>query len=197
MKQLAALLKSRVSKNAIYVHCFAHCNELVFKDASSISPILSDAQDFCESVYVLAGVSPKRVLLFQNVQKELSAAAAAALTSDSDANDAFRKLKNLSRTRWTTRGAAADVLLEKYEALKETLTVLSSDKTATAECRAISEGTLRKMKSFTHMFKLVAMHELSFLLENNSKQLQSASLTAEQASTSISKMCIRLDELSD
>ena len=45
------------------------------------------------------------------------------------------------------------------------------------------------------MFKLAAMHELSSLLENNSKQLQSASLTAEQASTSIDKMCIRLDEL--
>ena len=70
MKQLAALLKTRVSRYAIYVHCFAHCNELVFKDASSISSILSDAQDLCESVYTLAGVSPKRVLLFQNVQKK-------------------------------------------------------------------------------------------------------------------------------
>jgi len=45
------------------------------------------------------------------------------------------------------------------------------------------------------MFKLAAMQELSSLLENNSKQLQSASLTAEQASASIDKMCIRLDEL--
>jgi len=45
------------------------------------------------------------------------------------------------------------------------------------------------------MFKLVAMYELASLLENNSKQLQSASLTAEQASTCIDKMCIRLDEL--
>ena len=34
MKNLAALLKNRVFKHALYVHCVAYCNELVFKDAS-------------------------------------------------------------------------------------------------------------------------------------------------------------------
>jgi len=41
-------------------------------------------------------VSPKRVLLFRNVQKEMPAA---AVTSDTDASDVMRKLKNLSRIR--------------------------------------------------------------------------------------------------
>ena len=41
-------------------------------------------------------MSPKRVLLFQNVQKEMSEA---AVTSDSDASDVTRKLKNLARIR--------------------------------------------------------------------------------------------------
>lgn len=45
------------------------------------------------------------------------------------------------------------------------------------------------------MFKLVAMNELAHLLENNSRQLQSASLTAEQAKSSIDKTYIRLQEL--
>ena len=69
--KLAMLMKNRVSKHALYVHCFAHCNELVFKDASSLSSVISDGQDFCENIHVLAGVSPKRVLLFQNVEKEM------------------------------------------------------------------------------------------------------------------------------
>ena len=68
--------------------------------------------------------------------------------------------------------------------------MLSTDRSVTAECRSKSEGTLRKLKSFKEIFKLVAMSELDGLLENNSKQLQSASLTAEQAATSIEKMCI-------
>ena len=58
-----------------------------------------------------------------------------------------------------------------------------------------SEETLRKLNSFSEMFKLVAMHELASLLENNSKHLQSSSLTSEQASNSIDRMYIRLDEL--
>jgi hypothetical protein len=42
------------------------------------------------------------------------------------------------------------------------------------------------------MFKLVAMNELAYLQENNSRQLQSARLTAEQAKSSIDKTYIRL-----
>lgn len=205
MKHLASLLKTQVSKHALYIHCFAHCNELVFKDAASLSSIISDAQDFCESIYVLAGVSPKRVLLFQNVQQEMFAVSDSdtSHTTESNTNTYSTnaaqpqslRLKNLSRTRWTTRGAAADVVLERYQALRETLKILSHDRSVTADCRSKSEGILRKLQCFSEMFKLVVMNELAALLENNSKQLQSASLTAEQASNSIDKMCIRLDEL--
>ena len=107
MKHLAALLKASISKNALYVHCFAHCNELVFKDATLLSSTVSDAQDLCEDIYAPAGVSPKRVLLFQNVQQNQQ-----TVTSDTDTNSSniTLKLKNLSRTRWTTRGGAADVV---------------------------------------------------------------------------------------
>jgi hypothetical protein len=45
------------------------------------------------------------------------------------------------------------------------------------------------------MFQVVVMHELANLLENNSKKLQSASLTAEQAVYSIKKMQVRLQEM--
>jgi len=53
------------------------------KDASSLSPILCNAQDLCESVYVLAGVSPKRVLLFRMHKKEMSALLVISDTDDS------------------------------------------------------------------------------------------------------------------
>jgi len=69
------------------------------------------------------------------------------------------KLKILSRTQWTTRGAAADVIMRRYHALQETLSILSTDRSVTAECRMKSEGTLRKLNSFSEMFKLVAMHQ--------------------------------------
>ena len=105
MKNLAMLIQNRVSKHALYVHCFAHCNELVFKDASSLSSIISDGQDFCENIYVLAGVSPKRVLLFQNAQKEMPEVPGSVGDSNINDNNSSHdskgnvtlKLKNLSR----------------------------------------------------------------------------------------------------
>lgn len=187
MKKLAVLLKEKVSKHALYIHCFAHCNELVFKDATLLSSMVSDSQDLCEDVYALAGVSPKRVLLFQAVQKEIS--------SVSESTRGILKLKNLSRTRWTTRGAAAEVVIEKNKELQETLRLLSVDASVTPECRAKSKGLIRKLQSFPDMFKLVAMYEFASLLENNSRQLQSASLTAEQATASIDMLYIRLQGL--
>lgn len=59
MKRLAVLVKDEVCKHALYIHCFAHCNELVFKDATSLSRMVADAQDFCEDIYALAGVSQR------------------------------------------------------------------------------------------------------------------------------------------
>jgi len=159
MKNLALLIKNRVSKHALYVHCFAHCNELVFEDASSLSSIISDGQEFCENIYVLVGVSRKRVWLFPNVQKEMPEVP--GNVGDSNINDnnsshdskgnVILKLKILSTTRWTTRGAAADVIMRRYHALQETLSILSTDRSVTAECRMKSEGTLRKLNSFRNV----------------------------------------------
>ena len=190
MKRLAVLLKNEVCKHALYIHCFAHCNELVFKDVTSLSRLVADAHDFRENMYALAGVSPKRVLLFQNIQKEL---AEENMDFGGDGGSSL-KLKNFSRTRWTTRGAASDVILKKNLELQETLKTLSTDASGTPECREKSKCLLQKFKSLPNMFNLVAMNELAFLLENNSKQLQRVDLTAEQAKTSINKTYIRLEK---
>ena len=181
--RLAALLKENFGDNIIHIHCFAHCNELVFKDATALSPLIAEAQDLCEDLYVLVGVSPKRVLLFENIQKEMG-----------DDSDALR-LKNLSRTRWTTRGSAAVVLIKKTRELQEALEILSKDPTVCPECRAKSRGMLDKIRSVRPMFQVVVMHELANLLENNSRNLQSSSLTAEQAVYGIKKMLVRLQEM--
>ena len=142
-------------------------------------------------MYTLGGGSPKRVLLFQNIQKEL-----AEENMDNGCNGGSSlKLKNLPRTRWTTRGAAADVIFKRNVELQETLKTLSTDVSVTPECWEKSKGLLQKLKSLP-MFNLVAMNELAFLLENNSKQLQRADLMAEQARTSVDKQYIRLELLS-
>ncbi len=90
MVRLAELLKENFGDNIIHIHCFAHCNELAFKDATALSLLIAEAQDLCEDLYVLVGISPKRVLLFENIQKEIA-------DSSEIVSDTLR-LKNLSRT---------------------------------------------------------------------------------------------------
>ena len=51
MKSLARMLKVDVAPNAIYVHCFAHCNELIVKDATKLSDLLATSPDLCQSLY--------------------------------------------------------------------------------------------------------------------------------------------------
>ena len=41
MKNVAKLIISEVALQALYMHCFVHCNELVFKDAAAISAMIA------------------------------------------------------------------------------------------------------------------------------------------------------------
>ena len=93
------------------------------------------------------------------------------------------------------RGSAAEVLIKKNPKLQATLKNLSEDTSVSPQCSAKSRGLFAKIQSLRQMFQLVVMHELANLLENNSKQLQSATLTAEQAVYSIKKLRVGMQEL--
>ena len=67
MKCLSKLIKEEIHQDALYFHCMAHVNELVFRDATAHSELISDAHDFCEDIYALIGVSPKIILLLQKM----------------------------------------------------------------------------------------------------------------------------------
>ena len=124
----------------MYIHCLAHCNELVFKDATSNSSLLSDSQILCEDLYALVGVSPKRELLFESIQ------------ADCEVQSKHLRLQNLSFTRWTERGGAAFVLLNKTNELREVLLRLSKDISVTPQCRSKVKCLLKKMKSENQLF---------------------------------------------
>ena len=70
MKSLARKLKFEISPNAVYVHCFAHCNELIVKGAIDQCSLLSTSLDLCHSLYAIVGAYPKPILLFEEVQND-------------------------------------------------------------------------------------------------------------------------------
>ena len=100
MQCLARMIKETMSQHAMYFHCFAHCTELAVKDATFHSPLLDNSQDLCEDLNALVGAIPERVLLFQKIQEEI------------ERDCSTTRLKNLSRTRWTTRGPQQKLLLK-------------------------------------------------------------------------------------
>ena len=68
MKSLARKMKEKVAPNAIYIHCFAHCHELVVKDVIKESTLLSSSLELCQSLYAMVGAYPKRIQVFEDIQ---------------------------------------------------------------------------------------------------------------------------------
>jgi hypothetical protein len=64
-------------------------------------PPSENARALYEDLYVIVGISPKRVALFAKIQDEI------------DSDDVLRLYK-LSRTKWTTRGAAGNVITSEH-----------------------------------------------------------------------------------
>ena len=155
MKHLAQLIKKEIAPHILYIHCVPHCNELVVKDASNNSALLEGAQSLCEYLYVLVGISPKRVLIFENLKKEM------------DGNGCVQRLKNLSRTRWTTRGNAINVILTKHEELKAALQAIKSDDNTKNDCKEKCNHFINKLDNFQQMFYMVSTFELIAILEHN------------------------------
>lgn len=182
MKCLAKKIKAELNTSALFIHCLAHCQELVFKDATKHSEALDEAQTLCEDLYVLVGVSPKRVALFEQIQVELE-------------NPDVVRLQNLSRTRWTTRGSAASVVTTKYVDLVMTLDNIAADRTHDTKCKARARGLRNKLQSAKQMFNMFLLKDIAQILEMNSKHLQKNDLSAEEALDCIKKIEIRLNEM--
>lgn len=189
MKSLARMLQADVAPNAIYVHCFAHCNELIVQDATKQSNLLSTSLDLCQSLYAIVGAYPKRILLFEEIQKDFQ--------NERDTTDyKVLRLQSLSATRWTTRVKAADVIFEKSAELRKTLETLEMDPSVIADTKARIRGILRRqLSSLDVIFKLNATRKLVGLLEKLSKELQAVDISAEYALFSIRHVLRRLQEM--
>ena len=191
MKALAKLLKADVAPNAIFIHCFAHCNELIVKDASKLSNLLSSSLDLCQSLYAIIGAHPKRVLLFKEIQNDVKNETNSELTAYN-----ILRLQSLSATRWTTRVKAADVVFQKTAEVRASLEVLLKDPSVTNDTKARIRGILeRQLSSLNVVFNLNTTRKLVALLEKLSKEFQTVDITAKYALFSIRHVIRRLEQM--
>ena len=191
MKALARLLKADVAPNAIFFHCFAHCNELIVNDASKLSNLLFSSLDLCQSLCAIIGAYSKRILLFEEIQNEFKN----EMDSKATAYSVLR-LQSLSVTRWTTRVKAADVVFLKTAEVRATLEMLLTDLSVTNDTKARLRGILeRQLSSLNVVLNLSATRKLVVLLEKLFKEFQTVDITAEYVLFSLKHVMRRLEEM--
>ena len=184
MKKLARDVKDYAGAQALYVHCLAHCTELISKDAVEVSHLVSDALDLCQDLYVFVGAYRKRVLLCDEIQKKETELEISNRSISSFSTKPVN-LKSLSQTRWTSRGRAAKVIIEKHAELRATLQEISEDRSNSRHVKA--QGLEAKLSSYKMMFSIVSLYDIIVVMEKLSKELQAVDNSADYASYSIEK----------
>ena len=156
------LLKADVAPKATFIIYFAHCNDLIVKDASKLSSLLFSSLDLCQLLYAIIGADPKHILLFEEIQSEFK--------NEMDSKAVLR-LQSLSATRWTTRVKAADVVFVKTAEVRATLEMLLADSSVTNDIKARIRGILeQQLSSLNVVFNVNATRKLVVLLEKHSRE---------------------------
>ena len=103
---LQSLIQTRINPNILYVHCYAHCLNLVISDAAATSVDVVTLFGNLETLYVLFTRSQKVHGLFEEVQRSQGCA--------------IRSLKRLNTVRWSAREMCLSTFLERYECIRYT-----------------------------------------------------------------------------
>lgn len=102
---------------AVYVWCFAHKMNLVIVDTLDYT---ADIRNFFGELQGLVSYmrARKRTTIFYDCQKNLNVGP--------KSKDRIRKIKHFSDTRWTSRDRVISVIHDKFDALINSLNILSS-----------------------------------------------------------------------
>jgi len=133
---LSTLITSRLSKKAIYVHCYAHRLNLALEAACTKIPVVKDMISTAQSLYAYVEGSAKRSHLFKHIQDE----------------ELRTTLKRLCETRWHHRVSSFKAIKKSFTSL---LTFLSiQDEETTSSCGVSASVLLAKIQNLNFVFLL-------------------------------------------
>ena len=168
-----------VEHRAIYVHCAAHCMNLVVQDAIANIPCYRDGLNIFGAMINFIRDSPKRLRIFEKIQ-ELGANA----------------LRPFCPTRWILRESALTSVLQNYT---EVLTFMNEISEADrSEAGAKAAGFAHQLEKFHVYFVLASLCKLFTAIGTVSQALQSDTLHLQYAKLDnlnefISKNTVRLN----
>ena len=166
--------------HAIYIHCHAHCLNLVLVDCVKSVSEASEFFSLIQSLYVFMSASKAHALF---VQKQ----------SEQHPGKQPRELQRLSDTRWACRYTSLDCICSTFDTILVTLKLISngSDKSKAIE----AAGLHHHIHNFKFIACLVIFTRIMSFTKCLSDQLQSKDLDLTKATELVVSTMDTLQEL--
>ncbi len=145
----------------MYIHCHAHCLNLVIVDCVKSNTHASDFFTIDQMLYVFMSTSKAHVVYLE-MQNQLHP------------DKQNRQLQRLSDTRWACRYLSLDVIASTFDSILATLECIADDSDKTKAIEAV--GILHQVNSFKFLSCLVIFHRILGITKSLSDQLQSRDL---------------------
>lgn len=155
----------RIEPKALPMHCLAHSLNLSLQDCAAQSKPIREGLSVAKELHNLIKLSPKRLAIFQHLQKESSSPSSPSI-------------KPLCPTRWTVRTAAVDSVLTNYLVLLEALEKINED-ACSSDAKAKAAGLVTCLEQFRTLFALRMCQLVFSATEQLSITLQAKAVTAE------------------
>ncbi|KAJ1138377.1 hypothetical protein NDU88_004764 [Pleurodeles waltl] len=165
---------------SLYVHCGAHCTNLVMQAAAHKCSIMEDALLYVQELGNLFGQSLTCRTIFSDL-----------IQHSIEGPTNVLKIKPLCPTRWTVRVKAVQKVMDNYEPILETLEQLSTSKSS-GDVSARARGLLAHFQRGTTVLGLQIALQILQLLEclNIAMQGRQQTISGLLAAVNVAKSAI-------
>ncbi|KAL5502203.1 hypothetical protein EMCRGX_G008938 [Ephydatia muelleri] len=178
---LQSLIQTRINPNILYVHCYAHCLNLVISDAAATSVDVVTLFGNLETLYVLFTRSQKVHSLFEEVQRSQGCA--------------IRSLKRLNTVRWSAREMCLSTFLERYECILLTLNQIQTEVSFDLKHRSEAAGLLSSIQTREFLATAFLFQEIFAKTGPLSRYLQSVNMDYAKALAMIDSVIASLERM--
>lgn len=150
----------RMNPRMLFVHCYAHCLNLVLVDAVTCKKDNTTAIDFfgvIQCLYAFIEGSPSRHAIFEKVVARCGSQ--------------LKTLKTLSTTRWAARAEAVTAISEQLDEIVQTLREIVAT-TNSPDVKLKGKSILRQLSSFGFLVALNTLEPILQQILTVSKALQ-------------------------
>ena len=180
---LQAIIKQKVGKHILYVHCYAHSLNLVLKDTVSADDNVVTLFDRLGSLHNLLNQSMKIHKYFEDAQK--------------DTDLEVITVKRINTVRWSSRELCLKVFDKRYDTLMGVLQKVIDDTSLENKQRAVATGLRQSFLRKNIVATACLFKEIFIITGPLNKYLQSIDMDLGKANALVSGALDQLQRLRD